>query len=143
MTCDPMWLEACAYGELDPAEAARASAHVARCARCAEELRWLQAEHRMVHGRPLRAVPSAVRKGVEARWPPPRASTPRWVPLMGVAAAFALAMVLSIRPARPTSASAACEPVEQGRDQIDRVEAGFGACLVATPADATYAASRL
>jgi anti-sigma factor RsiW len=142
MTCNAMQLEAWAYGELDPAEAAVHAAHVARCDGCSRELRWLQAEHRAVHGRPLRAVPQAVREGVEARWPAPRATASRWFAPVAIAAAFALAVVLSIQPPRPTSASAACSR-DPSREQIDQVEAGFGACLVATPADATYATSRL
>jgi anti-sigma factor RsiW len=142
MTCDELLLESLAYGELGSAEAASRRAHVARCARCRQELEWLRAEHRLVHGRPLRAVPQAVRRRVEAQWPGPRQRDGRWLAPLAVAAAFVLAVVLSIHP-RSSSAPVSCARPAVQQSPVTQEEAGFGACLVATPADSTYATSSL
>jgi anti-sigma factor RsiW len=142
MTCDDARLEALAYGELDPQEAAVERAHASHCARCRRELQWLRAERHLVHGRPLRAVPPAVRRRVEARWPEPRRRGGRWLAPLAVAAAFALAVALSLHP-RISATAAECPRGDVNQTSVSLEEAGFGACLVATPADATYATSSL
>ena len=142
MSCDEARLEALAYGELEPREVVAQRAHVTHCARCRRELKWLRAEHHLVHGRPLRAVPPSVRRRVEARWPRPRRHDGRWLAPLAIAAVFALAVALSTR-SHSSSAQAACPRGDLQQTSVNLEEAGFGACLVATPADATYATSSL
>jgi anti-sigma factor RsiW len=142
MSCDAALLESLVYGELEPGEAASRRAHLAHCPRCREELQWLRVEHQLVHGRPLRAVPQIVRRRVEARWPGPRQHDGRWLAPLAVAAAFVLAVVLSIHP-RSSSTPVSCARPDLQQSSVTQEEAGFGACLVATPADSTYATSSL
>ena len=49
--CDVDRLEALVEGRLDEVSAAAARAHLAACARCAEEVSWLHAERRLFEAR--------------------------------------------------------------------------------------------
>jgi len=160
--CDVDRLEALVDGTLEAGPAAEARAHLASCARCAEEIRWLREERRLfdarLPGMPAGAVPpfAAVLAEVRGRARPAQALRAR-VPWMGLAAAAALALVFAASPhAAPEATpepppSFACydDPrslvAEATAYATDRAIAGaedlYGACLVATPGAVLASAS--
>jgi hypothetical protein len=114
--CDVDELEALVAGTLSAGPAGEVRAHVAACARCAEEIRWLREERRLFRARPevpAEAVPPfaavlaevrgevpgdrLVPLGNQSRWrrpPSPRAR----VAWLGLAAAAAFALVIRAIP---------------------------------------------
>ena len=154
-------LAALERGALDPAQAAAARAHLAGCADCAEEARWLEAERRLFAGRsalltaapappPFTAVMAHARRGGDegAR----AARRARWGGLL-VAAAAMIGFVAT----RPSPLDRGGEPGEivaeppmelscfEGQPlavereafvtdgAIASVEDQYGACMLSTP----------
>jgi hypothetical protein len=158
--CDVERLEALIEGALPAEDAAETRAHLAACARCEEELRWLRDERRLLRARaetatpavpPFAAVLAEVRR--EAGPHAPAAARPRRLrdhaPWLGLAAAAALALVVTSRSDPPPRALAEPLPsficyddpqslvAEATAYATDRAVASaedlYGACLVATP----------
>lgn len=157
--CRESDLDALLAGELTPEEAGRASAHAATCATCTRALAWLRMERGWMAQRARRmpSRPALNFEALEARLHPPPA--PRQarrehrgglVAMMGAAAAVVF-MALSMLPrTHPTSRASfssedawseglvsiarvpAC--MDPSVDAVARVEARFGACLLASPA---------
>jgi anti-sigma factor RsiW len=152
-------VEAWVLGELDDARTAEARAHVAACADCAEEARWLSAERQVFAQRSALAAPApppfaavmarARREGDEGTRPARRA----WV---GAALAAAAALVVFVTGAVPRGPHGEAAPeiaadppmelscfegqpvaVEREAFVTDRaiatVEDQYDACLLATP----------
>ncbi len=97
----PVDLESLAFGELSPADAAAAGAHVAGCGECARELAWLRAERALIARRPSPST-AHLWAGVRSRLRHPRLR-PHWawrvsVGAAAAAAAAAIAFVV-LRPA--------------------------------------------
>ena len=156
--CREPELDALLAGELSPEEAERVSAHAATCATCTRALAWLRTERGWMAQRARRMPvrPALSFEALEARLRPPPAPRqvrrePRGlVAMMGAAAAVAF-MALSMMPrSASTSRSSfssedawseglvsmaqvpAC--MDPSVDAVARVEARFGACLLASPA---------
>lgn len=122
--CDFDALESLAFGELAPAPAEAARAHVAACAACARELALLQRERGAFAARaqattsPLPGFSAALAR---SRWSgppavvakaPPQAVKPRFpwaIPAFGVAAAAAFAGLFLLPPAVTTQLVPAAE----------------------------------
>ncbi|HZH13919.1 MAG TPA: zf-HC2 domain-containing protein [Archangium sp.] len=156
--CREPELDALLAGELSPEEAERVSAHAATCATCTRALAWLRTERGWMAQRARRmpARPALSFEALEARLRPPPAPCqvrrePRGlVAMMGAAAAVAF-MALSMTPRSPSTSlssfssedawseglvSMAQVPacMDPSVDAVARVEARFGACLLASPA---------
>jgi anti-sigma factor RsiW len=156
--CREPELDALLAGELTPEEAERVSAHAATCATCTRALAWLRTERGWMTQRARRmpARPALSFEALEARLRPPPAPRqvrrePRGlVAMMGAAAAVAF-MALSMMPRSPSTSlssfssedawseglvSMAQVPacMDPSVDAVARVEARFGACLLASPA---------
>lgn len=156
--CREPELDALLAGELSPEEAERVSAHAATCATCTRALAWLRTERGWMAQRARRmpARPALSFEALEARLRPPPAPRqvrrePRGrVAMMGAAAAVAF-MALSMMPRSPSMSRSsfssedawseglvsmaqvpAC--MDPSVDAVARVEARFGACLLASPA---------
>jgi anti-sigma factor RsiW len=159
--CRESELDALLAGELCPEDAERVSTHAATCATCTRALAWLRTERgwmaqraRRMPSRPalsFDALEAKLRPAPARR--PPRREHRGLVAMMGAAAAAAF-MVLSMAP-RSNSTShgsfssfssedawsegmvsiaqvPAC--MDPSVDAVARVEARFGACLLASPA---------
>ncbi len=160
--CRESDLDALLAGELSPEEAGRVSAHAAGCATCTRTLAWLRAERGWMAQRARRMPPRPALsyEALETKLHPP--ATPRpprrehrggVVAMMGAAAAVAY-MALSMAPrSHPTSlapfaAMSSEDTWSEGLisiaqvpacmdprvEAVARVEAHFGACLLASPA---------
>ncbi|MCY1083001.1 anti-sigma factor family protein [Archangium lansingense] len=160
--CRESDLDALLAGELSPEEAERVSAHAASCATCTRALAWLRTERGWMAQRARRmpSRPALSFEALEARLrptPAPRQARREHrgglVAMMGAAAAVAF-MALSMMPrSHQTSLSAfasmssedawseglisiaqvpAC--MDPSVEAVARVEARFGACLLASPA---------
>lgn len=156
--CREPELDALLAGELSPEEAGRVSEHAATCATCTRALAWLRTERGWMAQRARRmpSRPALDFEALEARLrpaPAPRQARrePRGlVAMMGAAAAVAF-MALSMLPGSPSSSRSAFSSEESWSeglvsiaqvpacmdpsvDAVARVEARFGACLLASPA---------
>ncbi len=159
-SCDVERLEALIEGALPAEDAAETRAHLAACARCAEELCWLREERRVFAARTETATPpvpafSAVlaeaRREAGAHAPAERGAR-RFrdhAPWLGLAAAAALALFFTSRSEPPPRVEAEPLPTflcyddpqslvaEASAYATDRAVASaedlYGACLVATP----------
>lgn len=160
--CRESELDALLAGELSPEEAGRVSAHAATCATCTRALAWLRTERGWMARRARRMPPrpalrfEALEARLRARAAPPRPARREHrglVAMMGIAAAVAF-MALSMVPGpHPTSRASfasfssedtwseglvsisrvpAC--MDPSIEAVARVEARFGACLLASPA---------
>jgi anti-sigma factor RsiW len=156
--CRESELDALLAGELSEDEAGRVSAHAATCETCTKALAWLRTERGWMAQRARRmpSRPALDFEALEARLRPPPA--PRQhrrehrgvVAMMGAAAAVAF-MALSMAPRTHSTSGAsfssedawseglvsiaqvpAC--MDPSVDAVARVEARFGACLLASPA---------
>ncbi len=120
--CQMEAVEALFRGELEQAEAARVSAHVAVCPECKEELRWLERERHFFQSREgayppppsLAEVLAATRVAPQQRpipIVPAKSAAPgraRWLVLgFGLAAAFLLGAVGLLVPPSPSPEVAA------------------------------------
>ncbi len=155
--CRESELDALLAGELSPEEAGQVSAHAATCATCTRALAWLRTERGWMAQR-ARRMPSrpALRfEALEAKLRPPAPRQARREPrglvaMMGAAAAVAF-MALSMLPRSPSTSLASFSSEEAWSeglvsiaqvpacmdpsvDAVARVEARFGACLLASPA---------
>lgn len=156
-TCDLAQLEALAFGELPLDQARRALEHAGACGPCGLELSALRRERAMFHARAAAqpALPrlerfAKVEGAAKARARKQRVR--REVAAFALCAASLLCVVglagRSAREVAPMTASAdAMEPCTSSEpgysracgavasmDEIGRLDADFGACLVATPA---------
>jgi anti-sigma factor RsiW len=127
--CHVEAVEALFRGELDQAEAARVSEHLAVCPECTAELRWLERERRFFQSREgayppppsLAEVLAATRAASQPRQiaqsksaAPGRA---RWVVLgFGLAAAFLIGTVILLAPPSP-SPEVAADPRAPNADE--------------------------
>jgi hypothetical protein len=156
--CDLGLMEALAFDELPLDQARRALEHAGACGPCGLELSALRREQAMFHARAaaqpalprlemfarvqgvtqVRARKQRVRREVAA-FVLCAASLLCVAGLAGRAAREVAPLSASADPAEPCSSSEgprysrACGAVA-GMDEIGRLEADFGACLVATPA---------
>ncbi|HEX5752220.1 MAG TPA: anti-sigma factor [Archangium sp.] len=156
--CRESELDALLAGELSAEEAERVSAHAATCATCTRALAWLRTERGWMAQRARRmpARPALRFEALEAKLRPASVARPPhrehrgWVAMMGAAAAVAF-MALSMAP-RSHSTSHGGFSSEDGWSEgmvsiarvpacmdpsveaVARVEATFGACLLASPA---------
>lgn len=114
--CQLEAVEALFRGELDQAEAARVSAHLAVCPECTEELRWLERERRFFQSREGAYPPppsladvlaaSQSRQIVQSKSAAPRRT--RWMVVgFGLAAAFLLGVVILLASPSPSPEVAA------------------------------------
>ncbi|QRK10632.1 zf-HC2 domain-containing protein [Archangium violaceum] len=152
--CRESDLDALLAGELSEEEAERVSAHATTCVTCARTLAWLRLERGWMAQRARRmpSRPALSFGALEARLRPSQAPHQgRWEHggrmALGAVAAVAF-MALSLVPqARPTSfdseepwgdglVSVATVPacMDPSVEAVARVEARFGACLLASPA---------
>lgn len=153
--CREPELDALLAGELSPEEAERVSAHAATCVTCTRALAWLRTERGWMaqRARRMTARPALSFEALEARLrppPAPRQVRRELVAMMGAAAAVAF-MALSMMPRSPSTSLAAFSSedawseglvsmaqvpacMDPSVDAVARVEARFGACLLASPA---------
>jgi anti-sigma factor RsiW len=150
--CRESDLDALLAGELSAQEAERVRAHAATCAGCTQSLTWLRMERGWMAQRARRmpARPALSFGALEARL---RTATPRQGEgshrgRMAMAAAAAVTfLLLSLVPKNPTQTLSeepwgdglvsmarveAC--MDPSLEAVARVEARFGACLLASPA---------
>jgi hypothetical protein len=153
--CDRERLEAFVAGSLDAAPAAEVRAHLASCARCAEEAGWLRAERRLFSARaaisvavpPFSSLLTRVRRERKERL---RTAVARRAPWLGLAAAAAV-LAVAVTTRGPVAPEVVAEPppslacyddprsldAEATAYATDRAiataEDRFAACLVATP----------
>jgi anti-sigma factor RsiW len=162
--CRESDLDALLAGELGAEEAGRVSAHAATCATCMRALAWLRTERGWMAQRARRmpSRPALSFETLEARLHPPAPRQARrehrggMVAMMGAAAAvvfMAVSMLPRTHSTPGTSFSSlssfssedawseglvsmaqvpAC--MDPSVDAVARVEARFGACLLASPA---------
>lgn len=152
--CREADLDALLAGELSAEEAGRVSAHAATCASCTKALGWLRLERGWMAQRARRLPPRPALSfgALEARL---RAAAPRrgrWEHrgMMAMGATAAMAFVfLSLMPqtrSLPFSSeelwgeglvSVAQVPacMDPSIEAVERVEAHFGACLLASPTE--------
>jgi anti-sigma factor RsiW len=150
--CRESDLDALLAGELSVEAAERVRAHAATCAGCTQALTWLRMERGWMAQRARRmpARPALSFGALEARL---RAAAPRqgeWSHrgrMLTAAAAAAAFVLLSLVPRNPTQTLSE-EPWGEGLvsmarveacmdpsvEAVARVEARFGACLLASPA---------
>ncbi|MFL5321721.1 MAG: hypothetical protein ACJ790_18810 [Myxococcaceae bacterium] len=159
MSCDVTLLDSLVHGELSPHEAASAATHVASCAECALQLRYLSAEREAFLRRSnVRPPLSHVRKGMLDALRSQQNRGPRFG-LVGALAFSLCVLVVSLLPGSPVNQTrggeetapgfcaapyaAMCEDVPQGPvltralhsggELVAEAEDGFHACLVASP----------
>lgn len=155
--CRESDLDALLAGELSAEEAARVSAHAATCGTCAKTLAWLRLERGWMAQRARRmpSRPALSFGALEARLRPvsaPRRARWEHAGRMALGAAAAVAfMVLSLAPqVGPTSLESLSSEESWGEglvsvstvpacmdpsvEAVARVEASYGACLLASPA---------
>lgn len=155
--CRESDLDALLAGELSAEESARVGAHAAACGTCAKTLAWLRLERGWMAQRARRTPPRRALsfEALEARLRPvsvPR--RPRWEHAgrmaLGAAAAVAFVVLSLVPQSGPTSreslsseevwgdglVSVAAVPacMDPSVEEVARVEASFGACLLASPA---------
>lgn len=151
--CRESELDALLAGELSPEEAERVRAHAATCAACTRSLAWLKVERGWM-ARRSRHQPSrpALRfSALEVRLRPPT-SHRSWRSYLGsvaLGAAAVVALVALINLAPRTSPPSLSEEnwseglvsratvdvcMDPSIEAVARVEARFGACLLASPA---------
>lgn len=152
--CRESDLDALLAGELSAQEAARVSAHAAACGTCAKTLAWLRLERGWMAQRARRTPsrPALSFGALEARLRP--ASMPRrarWEHagrmMLGAAAAVAF-VVMSLVPQTASFDSRSSEEawgdglvsvatvpacMDPSVEAVARVEATYGACLLASP----------
>ncbi len=151
--CRESELDALLAGELSAEDAERVRAHAAACAACSRSLAWQKLERGWMAQRARRmpSRPALSFSALEARL---RAPTPRRVPWASVgrmavgAAAAVLFVALSVVPGPGPTSLTSEEPWTEGLvsvatvpacmdpsiEAVARVEARFGACLLASPA---------
>ena len=151
--CSESELDALLAGELDAEEAERVRAHAATCATCTRALAWQRLERGWMAQRARRmpSRPALSYGALEARLRAPAPRRSPWahrgmVALGAVAAVLFVTLSLVPRPG-PTSFSAeetwgdglmsvatvqAC--MDPSIEEVARVEARSGACLLASPA---------
>lgn len=161
--CRESDLDALLAGELGAEEAGRVSEHAATCATCTRALAWLRTERGWMAQRARRmpSRPALSFEALEAKLHPPAPRQARrehrggMVAMMGAAAAMVF-MVVSMLPRTPSTSGAsfssrssfsedawseglvsmaqvpAC--MDPSVEAVARVEARFGACLLASPA---------
>ena len=159
--CREPELDALLAGELSPEEAGRVSEHAATCATCTRALAWLRTERGWMAQR-ARRMPSRPALGfeaLEARLHPPAPRQARrehrggMVAMMGAAAAVVF-MAVSMLPRTHSTPGASFSSLssedawseglvsmaqvpacmDPSVEAVARVEARFGACLLASPA---------
>jgi len=155
--CRESELDALLAGELSAEDAERVRAHAAGCATCTRSLAWQKLERGWMAQRARRmpSRPALSFGALEARL---RAPTPRRVPWSYVgrmavgAAAAVLFVALSLVPGPGPTSLTSEEPWTEGLvsvatvpacmdpsiEAVARVEARFGACLLASPASPLY-----
>lgn len=152
--CRESDLDALLAGELSAEEAARVSAHAAACGTCAKTLAWLRLERGWMAQRARRTPsrPALSFGALEARLRPasvPRRARWEYAGRMALGAAAAVAfVVLSLVPRTASFESRASEEawgdglvsvatvpacMDPSVEAVARVEATYGACLLASP----------
>jgi anti-sigma factor RsiW len=142
--CHVEAVEALFRGELDQAEAARVSAHLAACPECKAELRWLERERRFFQSRreayppppSLADVLAATRTASQPRQiAQSRSAAPgrarRVVLGFGLAAAFLIGVVTLLAPPSP-SPEVAADPRTPNADELRTVH--YDECYACSPA---------
>jgi anti-sigma factor RsiW len=155
--CRESDMDALLAGELTAEEAERVRAHAATCATCTRSQAWLRLERGWMAQRARRLPPRPALSfgALEARLRPAAPRRGRWehrgMMALGAAAAMVFVALNLAQQARPTSFAssfASEEPWSEGLvsvaaveacmdpsiDAVARVEAHFGACLLASPA---------
>lgn len=155
--CRESELDALLAGELSAEDAERVSAHAATCATCTRALAWLRTERGWMAQRARRmpARPALDFEALEARLrpaPAPRQARREHRGLVAMMGAAAVAfMALSMAPRTHSTSRAAFSSEESWSeglvsmaqvpacmdpsvDAVARVEARYGACLLASPA---------